>query len=81
MKNIFIYYLAILLPMLFLVWLALNNNAIVFSILLMFYVLFRCFIDGVRLMNKNVISKREYWKTISNPSYPIKYFKQLYLEK
>ncbi len=79
MKNIFIYYLAILLPIPLLIW-SLYNNSITFFIILMFNVVYRGFIDGQRLVEKKIINKKDLWKAFM-PFWKFKYFRSLYFEK
>ena len=67
MKNLFIYYLTILSPIGVLTWLSRTDlvNPTLFVLLLFFYVLiFRTYVDGKRLSDKNVIQKKDIWKMI-----------------
>lgn len=82
MKNIFIYYLLILTPLAIILWLNKTNslNSAYFVGLLLFYLLiYRTYIDGKRLCDKNVIPKKDIWKMII-PGKQIEYFKELYLK-
>ena len=82
MKNIFIYYLTILTPLAVLIWLNKTNsiNSTYFVGLLFFYLLiFRTYVDGKRLYDKNIIPKKDIWKMII-PGKHIEYFKELYLK-
>tara|TARA_R100000750_G_C2291434_1_gene75095 strand:+ start:324 stop:572 length:249 start_codon:yes stop_codon:yes gene_type:complete len=82
MKNIFIYYLTILTPLAIIIWLNKTEsiNSKYFVGLLFFYLLiFRTYIDGKRLSDKNVIPKKDIWKMII-PGKHIEYFKELYLK-
>jgi len=82
MKNIFIYYVLILVPIGPLVWLSVSNivNANLFAFLLLFYALiYRTYIDGKRLADKKIIPKKDIWKMII-PGYHLKYFTELYLK-
>lgn len=83
MKNLFIYYLTILSPIGMLTWLSRIDlvNPTLFVLLLFFYVLiFRTYVDGKRLSDKNVIKKKDIWKMII-PGKRFEYFKELYLKK
>jgi hypothetical protein len=83
MKNLFIYYLTILSPIGILTWLSRTDlvNPTLFVLLLFFYVLiFRTYVDGKRLSDKNVIQKKDIWKMII-PGKRFEYFKELYLKK
>jgi len=82
MKNIFIYYLTILTPLVAIIWLY-NTNSINSTYLIglfFFYLLiFRTYVDGKRLSDKNIIPKKDIWKMII-PGKHIKYFNELYLK-
>ena len=83
MKNLFIYYLTILSPIGMLTWLSRIDlvNPTLFVLLLFFYVLiFRTYVDGKRLSDKNVIQKKDIWKMII-PGKRFEYFKELYFKK
>jgi hypothetical protein len=83
MKNLFIYYLTILSPIGILTWLSRTDlvNPTLFVLLLFFYVLiFRTYVDVKRLLDKNVIQKKDIWKMII-PGKRFEYFKELYLKK
>ena len=80
MKNLFVYYLAILLPLLCLAIMNAEGDvtAIVFSILLLFYALvYHPLISGNRLLALKVISKESFYKTFI-PFWNQKFFKALY---
>lgn len=83
MKNLFIYYLTSLSPIGILIWLSRTNlvNPTLFVLLLFFYALiFRTYVDGKRLADKNIIPKKDIWKMII-PGKRFRYFKELYLKK
>jgi len=83
MKNLFIYYLTILSPIGVLIWLSRTDlvNPTLFVLLLFFYILiFRTYVDGKRLSDKNIIQKKDIWKMII-PGKRFEYFKELYLKK
>lgn len=81
MKNTAFYYLAILIPFGVIIWLG-NTNEVsrtVFWGLLIFYLLiYRPFTDGLRLVDKGLIMKKDIWKLLK-PGNHIKYSKELYL--
>ncbi len=82
MKNLFTYYLTILLPIVILAWLNKTDliSSTIFVILLFFYILiFRTYVDGKRLADKNIIQKKDIWKMII-PGKRFKHFKELYLK-
>ena len=81
MKNLVIYYIAILAPLGILTWLSKSDliNSTLFVGLLFFYVfVYRTYTDGLRLSEKGIIEKKNIWKKIV-PSSNYKYFKELYL--
>lgn len=56
-------------------------NSTQFVGLLFFYLLiFRTYVDGKRLADKNIIPKKDIWKMII-PGKHFEYFKELYLKK
>ena len=82
MKNIFIYYLTILTPLAIIIWLNKTNSidsTYFVGLLFIYLLIFRTYIDGKRLFDKNVIQKKDIWKMII-PGKHIEYFKQLYLK-
>lgn len=82
MKNLFVYYLVILVPigLIFFLNKADLISANVFVGLFFFYLLvYRTIVDGIRLFNKNIIPKKDIWKMII-PGNHVKYFKELYLK-
>ena len=82
MKKLFNYYLKILIPLGILIWLNKTDlNPTLFVFLLFFYALiFRTYVDGKRLADKNIIPKKDIWKMII-PGKRFEYFKELYLKK
>ena len=83
MQNIYSFYIAILLPLGLLVTLSRLEliSSTYFVILLISYsFLYRPYIDGTRLVEKNIISKKDRWKLI-NPAWRSQYFKELYILK
>ena len=80
MKNIFIYYFVIILPIPLLITIS-KDDSLFFAIMLLFYIVFRGFIDGQRLIEKNVIEKKDLWKSVLIPFWKSRFYKQLYFEK
>lgn len=79
MKNTFVYYLVIIVPLLLLVW-AIKvspNNYWAIGILL-YATVYRFLTDWLRLKSKGVEGDFQAWKLII-PLYRLKYFKKLYL--
>lgn len=82
MKNLLVYYFAILLPIPIMVWSAFSNHAQLFTFLLLFYAfVYRGFTDSIRLVEKGLIKKNEAWKIFVNPFFRRNFFKQLYFKK
>jgi len=78
MKNIFVYYSAILIPIPFLVWVAKSGDSMWFTILLFTYAIaYRPLIDGWRLVNKKLMKWNEIWKLWVPWKYR-EFFKDLY---
>lgn len=80
MKNILIYYFAILLPIPLLVWNAYHNSMTFFVLLMIYVTIYRSFVDGQRLIEKRIINKNELWKAFI-PFWTSMHFRQLYFEK
>ena len=83
MKKIIIYYLAIVVPILLMVYLSKSGiiNSTIFVSLFFFYALiYRTYIDGKRLNEKGIIEKSEIWKMII-PGKRFKHFGELYFKK
>ncbi len=80
MKNIFIYYLAFMIgPGILMYYLLSNENNVGFVIAILIYALiYRPIIDGLRLISKQVITKRQFWKLFI-PFWHAKWMKELYL--
>ncbi len=80
MKNLAIYYLAILMPFPLMYFTAINGESELFVALLFSYLIYRGFVDGKRLVDKELLSKKESWKAFI-PFYTASYIKELYFEK
>lgn len=79
MKNLFVYYLLVFLPVPYMIWAAINDG-ILFVILLIFYYIYRKIIDAKRLVDKKIIESKEIWKVILIPFYSTFFIKQLFFE-
>jgi len=82
MKNIFTYYLTILTPIATLFWLNKNDSIGTLSFVTMFLFysfVFRTYVDGKRLYEKNIIQKKEIWK-LAIPGKRFDYIRELYFE-
>ncbi len=80
MKNIVVYYFAILLPIPLLIWLSLSGRFVWFSILLLIYALpYRTVIDGARLVDKHLMTWKQVWKLLI-PGRRLKYTRELYFK-
>ncbi len=81
MRNILFYYLVILLPLPFLIWLAWTGQSIGFTLLLLIYALtYRMAVDGLRLVNKRLMKRKEVWKLLI-PGKRWDYSRELYFKK
>ena len=78
MKNLIFYYISILLP-LPLMLLTTKTDSMLFTMLLILYLVYRSIVDGQRLLKKGLLKSNEFWKSFI-PLYKMKYFKELYFE-
>lgn len=78
MKKIIVYYLAILLPIPLLI--SASGSSKMFVVLLFFYIFYRGFVDGQRLIEKGVLKSNQIWKAFI-PFWCSRYFRELYFEK
>lgn len=62
MKNIFVFYAAILIPLPLMFWVAKSGDSMWFTILLFTYIPYRTITDGLRLVNMKRMRWNEYWK-------------------
>ena len=83
MKNLIIYYIAAFSPLGILLYL-LRSDSIkswLFLGLLFFYsLIYRTYIDGKRLADKNIISRNKIWQMVI-PGKHIEHFRELYLKE
>jgi hypothetical protein len=83
MRNIYIYYIAILVPLIVIILIRLTYGSdSLFAILLLIYALiYRPVTDSIRLIKKKVIQKGEIWKIFIPFFWRTKWFKELYFSK
>jgi hypothetical protein len=82
LKNLFVYYLAILVPVAIILYLYGMEKIgfTTFLILIMAYLLiYRTWTDGSRLAAKGIIPRADRWKMIL-PGMHMKHFRELYLK-
>jgi hypothetical protein len=82
MRNLFNYYILIFTPLGLMIWLIRTEliNSWEFMGLIFFYsLIYRTYIDGKRLVDKNIIEKKDIWKMII-PGKRLAYFRELYLK-
>ena len=82
MKNLLTYYILILAPLGILFWLNksdLINGTLFFGLLFFYALIYRTYIDGKKLADKNIIPKKDIWKMII-PGNRLEHFKELYLK-
>lgn len=83
MKNLIAYYFKIFLPLLLLAAgfkFSILPPWILITILLIYVLFYRTFLDGQRLIVKGLIKKEDRWKVITH-GLRSKYFRELYLER
>ncbi|MEH0007533.1 MAG: hypothetical protein V6Z82_02290 [Flavobacteriales bacterium] len=86
MRNLLIYYIAILLPIPLIYWGLYHFGAtFVLVALLSYAMIYRKFTDGKRLMEKGLLRKADFWKFAIIPFWHsfciFRYFRELYFEK
>ncbi len=77
MRNLLIFYIAILLPLPLLVWFVMSGENNYFVIGAIMYIIYRCFTDGYRLYSLGLISKADIFK-FKVIFLRFKYFSKLY---
>ncbi len=79
MKNLFVYWLLIILPLLIacVIYFQYKGSSWLYVILIYVF-LYRPIIDGWRLYNLDLIQQRDFWKLLL-PFYRLKFFSRLYL--
>ena len=84
MKNIFVYYVAILTPLLaIIIWMRLTPHPYWFVLaLFLYFFLYRPLTDGYRLYEKGIIGKKDICKLfIPFNSIMVDHFRELYFRK
>lgn len=79
MRNLLVFYLCIIAPLVILFWVNKSNliNETWFVFPILFYgMIYRTYTDGKRLVDKNIIPRNEIWKMII-PGKRLKHFKEL----
>jgi hypothetical protein len=82
MKNLFTYYLLILAPIGIVIWMNkadLVSGWLFIGLILFYALIYRTYTDGKRLVDKNIIPKKDLWKMII-PGKRFAYFQELYLK-
>jgi hypothetical protein len=81
MKNIIVYYFAVIVPVVIIFLLRqtnmINSNWFVYSFCFYLFI-YRTYIDGRRLADKRLIEKKDIWKIIV-PGQRFRFFKDLYV--
>ncbi|NQX82461.1 MAG: hypothetical protein HRT66_10770 [Flavobacteriaceae bacterium] len=82
MKNIYIYYIALLVPMAILIYLMRTDpySSITISLFFFYLLVYRTYIDGKRLAEKGIIRNKDIWKMII-PGMRTKHARELYFRK
>jgi hypothetical protein len=80
MKNLLVFYIAILAPIPLLLWALNAGNPVIFFVSLGAYIVYRGVTDSLRLSSKNLIKKSERWKYFFPIWYRARYFKELYFQ-
>ncbi|WP_346237314.1 hypothetical protein ABDK00_011210 [Niabella insulamsoli] len=74
------YYLLIIVPFVFVFWSAqLSGSTFVVSMLI-YAMIYRPIVDGVRLIHLGLLKRSEIWKMFI-PFYPVGYIKELYFKR
>lgn len=79
MKNLFVYYVQILLPLPLIYISSEFGNSSFFVGLLAFYLIYRIFVDYYRLVKKGLMEKKYFFKILI-PFWRTQFFKELYFE-
>lgn len=80
MRNIYFYYFAILFPLamiLFLMRMDFVNSWLFITLIITYSIIYRTYIDGLRLVSKGIIEKSDIWKIAYNGR-RFEYFRELY---
>lgn len=82
MKNIVTYYLSILVPLAVLFsssQLGLITPKNLVLLFLFYLIVYRTYVDGLRLVAKNIINRKDIWKLVI-PGSRLEYVRELYFE-
>jgi len=82
MKNLFVYYLLITVPLAGIIIfssLDLINSAQFVGLLFFYLLVYRTYVDGKRLADKNIIPKKDIWKLII-PGKRMAHVRELYFK-
>lgn len=82
MKNLFVFYLLILLPIIaavILVKYEIIDNVVFFISIFFYTLIYRTLTDGIKLYKNGKIQKKDIWKLIL-PGNRLEHFRALYLE-
>ena len=82
MRNLLVYYIAILLPLGILLLMYAEGaigSAVFFLLFVAYLLIYRTWTDGTRLSSKGIITKEERWKMML-PGMHMKHFTELYLK-
>lgn len=81
MRNLLLYYLAILLPFLYMISTARSGHSVWFIVVLLVYAIpYRMAVDGMRLVTLGLMKWNQVWKLLV-PGTRRKYFRALYFKK
>jgi positive regulator of sigma E activity len=81
MKKLLLFYVAILVPLLLIYWFSTLDQSkswLIVGLIIFYALIYRTYIDGMRLVEKQVLAKSEIWKVMI-PGTRIRYFRELYL--
>lgn len=79
MKNIIVYYLCILFPLVIMFLVAKQGHYNIFALLIFLYYFYRGITDFYRLYQKGIVDKKTFWKSFI-PFWRTQYFKELYFQ-
>ncbi|NNF19197.1 MAG: hypothetical protein HKN61_05430 [Flavobacteriaceae bacterium] len=80
MKNVFIHYLLLLAPLGLIFWVYEHfelSSELLAGMILVYFLTYKSYLDGRRLVAKNILSPHEIWIMII-PGNHLRYFKELY---
>jgi len=82
MKNLKIYYLAIIVPLIIIFILykfQIFDSTYLLVLFLIYATIYRTYTDSKRLIDKKIISKKDFWKLLI-PGTRIEHFRELYIK-